>query len=152
MALSHCKRRFSSSRVVFSFATQLEFCDVISFNRHYGWNWYPGQPNLIAKALEEDLRGLHHVFGKPVLMAEYGSSGVAGRHKVTKRSDVAIMIIMINTLFHEFVIRVVGDVSLIFVDYLFIIIIILCITAEAVVALYRGVPGKKKNSKNLFEN
>ncbi|XP_022808391.1 beta-glucuronidase-like [Stylophora pistillata] len=59
----------------------LEFCDVISFNRHYGWYWYPGQPSLISKSLEEDLRGLHNVFGKPVLMAEYGSNAVAGRHK-----------------------------------------------------------------------
>ena len=62
--------------------SQLQFCDVISFNRHYGWYWYPGQPSLISKSLEEDLRGLHNVFGKPVLMAEYGSSAVAGRHKV----------------------------------------------------------------------
>ena len=62
--------------------SQLQFCDVISFNRHYGWYWYPGQPSLISKSLEEDLRGLHNVFSKPVLMAEYGSSAVAGRHKV----------------------------------------------------------------------
>ncbi|XP_068680105.1 beta-glucuronidase-like [Montipora foliosa] len=59
----------------------LEFCDVISLSRHYGWYWYPGQPNLIAEALEEDLRGLHNVFFKPILMAEYGSSAVSGRHE-----------------------------------------------------------------------
>ena len=87
MVLSHCTGRFLSFKVVFFFVTQLEFCDVISFNRHYGWNWYPGQPNLIAKALEEDLRGLHHVFGKPVLMAEYGSNAVAGIHKVLVTKD-----------------------------------------------------------------
>ena len=69
--------------LVFFIFLQLEFCDVISFNRHYGWYWYPGQPSLISKSLEEDLRGLHNVFGKPVLMAEYGSNAVAGRHKVT---------------------------------------------------------------------
>ena len=88
MVLSHCTGRFFSFKIVFFFVTQLEFCDVISFNRHYGWNWYPGQPNLIAKALEEDLRGLHHVFGKPVLMAEYGSSAVAGIHKVLVTKDL----------------------------------------------------------------
>ena len=88
MVLSHCTGRFLSFKVVFFFVTQLEFCDVISFNRHYGWNWYPGQPNLIGKALEEDLRGLHHVFGKPVLMAEYGSSAVAGIHKVLVTNDL----------------------------------------------------------------
>ena len=42
---------------------------------------------MIAKALEEDLRGLHNVFGKPVLMAEYGSSAVAGIHKVLVTKD-----------------------------------------------------------------
>ncbi|KAL9981667.1 hypothetical protein ACROYT_G010405 [Oculina patagonica] len=71
----------SSDRFMIVEDPALEFCDVISFNRHYGWNWYPGQPELIAKSLEEDLRGLHYVFSKPVLMAEYGSSAVAGRHK-----------------------------------------------------------------------
>ena len=39
---------------------------------------------MIAKSLEEDLRGLHNVFSKPVLMAEYGGSAIAGKHKVNR--------------------------------------------------------------------
>jgi len=109
------KERFSSLKVVLFFDAQLEFCDVISFNRHYGWNWYPGQPNLIAKALEEDLRGLRHVFGKPVLMAEYGSSAVAGIHKVTKDPD-SCNDDNYDKLFHGFEILVVCKVSPIFVN------------------------------------
>ncbi|KAK2574053.1 Beta-glucuronidase [Acropora cervicornis] len=89
----------------------LEFCDVISFSRHYGWYWFPGRPFLITEALEEDLRGLHEAFNKPILMAEYGSSAVIGRHKVdTMKKYFPVF----DQLRNEFL---VGEMTWTFADY-----------------------------------
>ena len=99
----------------------------------------------MAKALEEDLRGLHHAFGKPVLMAEYGSSAVAGMHKVTKVPDSSIIIITINAFMVLNSCSLQSGTHFCRLDFYFI----LSTSAEAVVAYTDEYQVKKTKKKEL---
>lgn len=54
--------------------------DVIGINRYYGWYNDPGQLELVAPQLERELRAWWSLYGKPILLAEYGADTVAGFH------------------------------------------------------------------------
>ncbi|EDO39902.1 predicted protein, partial [Nematostella vectensis] len=58
-----------------------QFCDVIAFNRYFGWYTFPGQQNRIAGALEWEMRGWFDRYHKPVLITEYGAEAIAGLHR-----------------------------------------------------------------------
>jgi beta-glucuronidase len=51
------------------------------------WGWYlqPGQPEQGAEILDEELDNLYEVFGKPVIVTEFGADTVAGRHSEPPR-------------------------------------------------------------------
>lgn len=60
----------------------MKYCDVISFNRYYGWYTYPGRTNEISGALEWEMREWYERHRKPVMITEYGAEALAGLHRV----------------------------------------------------------------------
>ena len=54
--------------------------DVIGINRYYGWYNDSGHLELVARQLERELRTWWSLYGKPILLAEYGSDTIAGFH------------------------------------------------------------------------
>lgn len=54
--------------------------DVISINRYYGWYFDPGQLDVAAKKLSDELDRIHSAHKKPVLVSEFGADSVAGLH------------------------------------------------------------------------
>ena len=63
----------------------LELADIVCINRYWGWYTQPGQPELGAKLLEQELDGLHAALNKPVLITEFGADTVAGMHTLPAR-------------------------------------------------------------------
>ncbi len=55
--------------------------DVIGVNRYKGWYENPGDLGSIQRDIEHDLRELHEVFGKPILVTEFGADTIAGFHQ-----------------------------------------------------------------------
>lgn len=58
----------------------LKHFDFISINRYYGWYEQAGQLDLGCEKLDEKLDECFQVFGKPVLVTEFGADAVAGIH------------------------------------------------------------------------
>ncbi|XP_059084651.1 beta-glucuronidase-like [Tigriopus californicus] len=56
--------------------------DIVSINRYYGWYSQTGQIDLIANAVEQDIRNWRTKFNKPVLVTEYGADTIHGFHEV----------------------------------------------------------------------
>lgn len=54
--------------------------DVVCINRYYGWYTLGGQLDEAAKELERELDALHKSFGKPIIMAEFGTDTLSGSH------------------------------------------------------------------------
>jgi beta-glucuronidase len=56
--------------------------DVICLNRYYGWYVMPGDLRAAEAALEQELRAWEQLYGKPLIMTEYGADTIAGLHSV----------------------------------------------------------------------
>jgi beta-glucuronidase len=60
-----------------------KYCDFISINRYYGWYENPGQLDVAAKRLSEELDAIYEKYHKPILLSEFGADTVAGLHSTT---------------------------------------------------------------------
>jgi beta-glucuronidase len=58
----------------------LEYSDIISLNRYYGWYQMPGRIDEACARLSGELDDLHSRFHKPVFLSEFGAETVAGCH------------------------------------------------------------------------
>ncbi|GAA1958084.1 beta-glucuronidase [Microbacterium deminutum] len=56
--------------------------DVICLNRYYGWYVMPGDLVAAEAALETELRAWEQLYGKPMIMTEYGADTIAGLHSI----------------------------------------------------------------------
>ncbi|MBW9095660.1 beta-glucuronidase [Microbacterium jejuense] len=56
--------------------------DVLCLNRYYGWYINTGDLEAAEANLEAELRGWEQMYGKPMLMTEYGADTIAGYHSV----------------------------------------------------------------------
>lgn len=56
-------------------------CDFISFNYYPAWYSRSGQLDAIEEILPQRLKEYHKMFGKPVLLSEFGADAVAGVHR-----------------------------------------------------------------------
>ncbi len=54
--------------------------DVICVNRYYGWYTEPGQLDVAAKKLSEELDRIHAKHKKPIIVSEFGADSMAGLH------------------------------------------------------------------------
>ena len=54
--------------------------DVVSINRYYGWYVLGGRLEEGAAALARELDALHQAFGKPIVLAEFGTDTLPGSH------------------------------------------------------------------------
>ena len=54
--------------------------DVVCVNRYYSWYNDSGRLDLIEHQLENNLRGWHRKFKRPIIITEYGADSVAGLH------------------------------------------------------------------------
>lgn len=59
-----------------------KFADVLCLNRYYGWYIDTGDIATAEVHLEQELRGWEQMYGKPMIMTEYGADTVAGLHSV----------------------------------------------------------------------
>ncbi|HWL51190.1 MAG TPA: beta-glucuronidase [Chthoniobacteraceae bacterium] len=58
----------------------LDLFDVIAINRYYGWYVAGGQLDAGAGMLADELDALHAKFGKPIILAEFGTDTMPGVH------------------------------------------------------------------------
>jgi beta-glucuronidase len=56
--------------------------DVLLLNRYYGWYVEQGDLAMAEVKLERELLGWEKMYGKPMIMAEYGADTLAGLHEV----------------------------------------------------------------------
>jgi beta-glucuronidase len=54
--------------------------DVVSINRYYGWYVLGGRLDEAARELARELDALHKQFGKPIVIAEFGTDTLPGSH------------------------------------------------------------------------
>ncbi|WP_414476071.1 beta-glucuronidase [Microvirga sp. M2] len=54
--------------------------DVVCINRYYGWYALGGQLDRAAQVLARDLDELHQVYGKPIIITEFGADTLPGVH------------------------------------------------------------------------
>jgi beta-glucuronidase len=54
--------------------------DVVAVNRYYGWYVLGGRLDEAARALAKELDALHKAFGKPIVIAEFGTDTLPGVH------------------------------------------------------------------------
>ncbi|GAA1061921.1 beta-glucuronidase [Agromyces bracchium] len=59
-----------------------KFADVICINRYYGWYVDTGDLATAEVHLEAELRGWEQMYGKPMIMTEYGADTLPGLHSV----------------------------------------------------------------------
>lgn len=59
----------------------LEVFDIVCLNKYFGWYEQPGEIAGSLGAFGACLDRFHTVFGKPVLLAEFGADAVAGQHQ-----------------------------------------------------------------------
>ncbi|WP_062316126.1 beta-glucuronidase [Demequina maris] len=59
-----------------------KFADVLCLNRYYGWYVDTGDLATAEVHLEAELRGWEQMYGKPMIMTEYGADTVPGLHSV----------------------------------------------------------------------
>ena len=58
----------------------LEYCDVISLNRYWGWYEQPVQFDKVETILRGELEEFHELFNKPILLSEFGTATIEGMH------------------------------------------------------------------------
>ncbi|MDA8374497.1 MAG: beta-glucuronidase [Actinomycetota bacterium] len=58
-----------------------DLVDVLCVNRYIGWYSDCGDTSLVEKQLEDDLRRWRSLYGKPILITEYGADAVGGFHQ-----------------------------------------------------------------------
>jgi beta-glucuronidase len=63
-------------------ANWFEKVDVVCINRYWGWYTQPGQPEVGASLLEQELDGLFQTLHKPIIITEFGADTVAGMHSL----------------------------------------------------------------------
>ncbi len=61
----------------------LEFCDVISLNRYYGWYEYPGNLDCASNVLSNEMDAIYKKYRKPVLLTEFGADTLKGSHSTS---------------------------------------------------------------------
>lgn len=54
--------------------------DVVCINRYWGWYLQPGQPELGAELLSQELDTLYEALRKPIILTEFGADTVSGMH------------------------------------------------------------------------
>jgi beta-glucuronidase len=54
--------------------------DVVCINRYYGWYVFGGRLDAGARELARELDSLHAKFGKPIIIAEFGTDTLPGAH------------------------------------------------------------------------
>lgn len=54
--------------------------DVVAINRYYGWYTHAGRLEEGARAFAQELDELHAMFGKPVMVTEFGTDTLPGAH------------------------------------------------------------------------
>jgi beta-glucuronidase len=59
---------------------EFEFLDVVCLNRYFGWYTQPGQIEVGAKILSDELEELYEKFKKPILISEFGADTIPGVH------------------------------------------------------------------------
>lgn len=57
-----------------------EFLDMMTLNRYYGWYSEPGQIELGAERLSQELDAMHARFHKPLIFTEFGADTIPGSH------------------------------------------------------------------------
>lgn len=79
-------RRLDSTRPITLVGVQggptdwLGIFDVVSINRYYGWYVLGGRLDEGAAELARELDALHKTFGKPIVIAEFGTDTLPGAH------------------------------------------------------------------------
>jgi beta-glucuronidase len=58
----------------------MEQCDVICMNRYWGWYVLGGQLDQARAALEQELDQIWDMWGRPIIMTEFGADTMAGMH------------------------------------------------------------------------
>jgi len=59
-----------------------EFLDVMCLNRYYGWYTHPGQIEVGAQALAQELDAMYAKFKKPLIFTEFGADTLPGWHAI----------------------------------------------------------------------
>lgn len=77
--------------------------DVISINRYYGWYFDPGQIDVAAAKLSEELDRIHKKHNKPIIVSEFGADAMAGLHSdppeiFTEEYQAALLRAYINVI------------------------------------------------------
>ena len=63
---------------------QVQFVDVICFNRYYGWYSDTGHTEVIKLQLSSNMQNWHKAFPtKPLIITEYGADTIPGLHTVS---------------------------------------------------------------------
>lgn len=58
----------------------LQYCDVVCFNKYYGWYITPGQLEEATEELDACLDCFYETYHKPIIVTEFGADAVAGMH------------------------------------------------------------------------
>ncbi|MDY3845597.1 MAG: beta-glucuronidase [Eubacteriales bacterium] len=58
----------------------MKYFDVVSITRYPGWYYLFGRTQDAARQLSECLDEFHNMYGKPMLLAEFGADTIAGMH------------------------------------------------------------------------
>ncbi|KXJ89302.1 glycoside hydrolase superfamily [Microdochium bolleyi] len=60
----------------------IDLFDVVCLNRYYGWYLFTGDLAAAEVGLEAELREWEQMYGKPIIMTEYGADTLAGMHTI----------------------------------------------------------------------
>ena len=63
---------------------QVQYVDVVAFNRYNAWYHDGGDLAVINSSLASEIQSWHDTFQKPVMITEYGAGAIAGLHKVSR--------------------------------------------------------------------
>lgn len=58
-----------------------QFLDVVMHNNYYGWYDDSGSLDVIVRQILTEYDALHHRYGKPIMISEYGAGSVSGLHQ-----------------------------------------------------------------------
>ncbi|MFC4102684.1 beta-glucuronidase [Paenibacillus xanthanilyticus] len=56
--------------------------DVICLNKYFGWYSDHGQLSVIERHMDQELKGWHDKYGKPIIITEYGADTIPGYHQL----------------------------------------------------------------------
>ena len=57
-----------------------KYVDVLSINRYFGWYYDHGDLSVIKDQMVTELNKWHDIYGKPILVAEFGADTIEGLH------------------------------------------------------------------------